>query len=162
MATGRSPIVTAAELLADATALDATRVYEVTWFPGASEETQADFETGHIADAAQLDVQNDLSVPIGDEAKLNFTRDTSASRLAARLGALGLTSATDSVVLYHRSGESLQSNLTAVSSLVPHLIDRQSASTACDPTLTTGCMYVACVARRTAQGSWEPPARGGP
>ena len=122
MATGRSPIVTAAELLADA-ALDATRVYEVTWFPGASEETQADFETGHVASAAQLDVQNDLSVPIGDEAKLNFTRDTSASRLAARLGALGLTSATDSVVLYHRSGESLQSNLTAVSCLVPHLID---------------------------------------
>ena len=54
----------------------APHIFEVTWFPGANDETQADFETGHIANAFQMDVQSDLSIPVGDEAKLNFTRDT--------------------------------------------------------------------------------------
>ena len=103
-AASRSPIVTAAELMAST---EAPRVFEVTWFPGApgpsplftraavqrtysaadnaathprtgaSEETQADFETGHILGASQLDVQADLSIPLekaGGTEKLNFTR----------------------------------------------------------------------------------------
>lgn len=108
----RRPIVSAAEVMQ---LQKDTRIFEVTWFPGASEETQSQFETGgHVASSCQLDVQNDLSIPVGDEAKLNFTRDRNTARIAERLGALGLTSTADSVVVYHRSGESLQSNLTAV------------------------------------------------
>ena len=60
-------------------------------------------------------MQNDLSIPVGKEpgqARLNFTRETDAASLAARLGALGIPSASDPIVLYHRSGESQQENLS--------------------------------------------------
>ena len=60
-------------------------------------------------------MQNDLSIPVGKEpgqARLNFTRETDAASLAARLGALGIASASDPIVLYHRSGESQQENLS--------------------------------------------------
>ena len=47
----RSPIVTAAELK---DAAPSPRVFEVTWFPGASDpQTGVDFESGHIAGAVR-------------------------------------------------------------------------------------------------------------
>ena len=47
----RSPIVTAAELK---DASPSPCVFEVTWFPGASDpQTGVDFESGHIAGAVR-------------------------------------------------------------------------------------------------------------
>ena len=115
------PIVSAAELMRRLQSASRPKVFDATWLatklperaaslPDDAHltgllETQSSELSEAIPGAQHLDVQTHLSVPAGDDhpGVLFFTRETDASRLAASLGALGIASAHDHIVLYHRN-----------------------------------------------------------
>merc|ERR1712139_684648 len=80
------PLITCAELHKVISAGQTPHIFEVSWLPNQVDAKV--FETGHIPGALQLDVQRDLCAPLG-EAKLPYTRETEAVRLATVLGRFG-------------------------------------------------------------------------
>jgi hypothetical protein len=130
LARWKSPIISAAELQqsmmaggsgrGDDAALSSPLIFEVTWLatsmPNGCRETPEEahlsllgsqsadehLQGPRIEGARHMDVQTHLSCPYGT-APLLLTRENDPQRLSTHLAALGIRSASQPIVLYHRA-----------------------------------------------------------
>lgn len=111
-----SPLISYEEFEKLRTGPNPPLIYECTWIstarksgyqnmkdgPDQAQLEEQAFEEGHIPGSGRMDVQRQLSAPHSDTIKFNFTRDFDASRLAQRLGEIGIPNASANIVLYAR------------------------------------------------------------